>query len=160
MGKRLNRFPVAAVLVVFLAACSHGTVYYSFSHLPESGWNKNRVLFFDPEISDTLTRYDLYVAIRHNNDYPYSNLWLFVHTGDSAGTISTDTINIPLAEPSGKWLGSGWGSLYQKEALLKENVFFPSPGKYVIAIRQGMRTDDLAGVTDVGVKVTRHTAGR
>ena len=160
MGSRLSRILGTIALTVFLGACNHGTIYYSFGHLPPGGWNKENILFFHPEVSDTLALYDMYVAVRHNNDYPYSNLWLFVHVSDSAGIIMTDTINIPLAEPSGKWLGSGWGALYQKEALLRGGIDLPAAGIYTVAIQQGMRTDDLTGVTDVGIKVTKHTSDR
>ena len=62
----------------------------------------------------------------------------------------------------GRWLGSGMGSLYQLSTPIKVYYQFPDTGTYRFAIQQGMRSETLTGITEIGLKVkhTEHDAPR
>jgi len=81
-------------------------------------------------------------------------LWLFINViqpGDS--TAVTDTLEVTLADPAGKWLGHGFGGVKTSETLFRKNVFFPVSGNYEIQIKQGMRGTQLEGITEVGFRM-------
>lgn len=99
--------------------------------------------------------YNLNMHIRNKNNYAYSNIWLFVNIASPNGEQLIDTVEFTLAEPSGKWLGSGLGDLFDNKLPYKQNIAFPDSGTYQISIQQGMRDDVLNGIDAVGISIEK-----
>ena len=146
---------VLFIPVLMLVSCNGGDLYNRTVGIPESGWYKNEGVRFDVFIGDTLTDYDFYISLRNNNDYRYSNLYIFLNTIMPNGNKTRDTLEIILADDMGKWLGKGWGSVKENDVLLRKNLRFPRKGDYRFLIQQAMRTDTLKGITDVGLRVAK-----
>lgn len=143
-----------ALLLASVCSCRQGDVYNEFNTLPKNGWFKRDVQRFTPESSDSTGRYDLYLTLRHNGDYAYRNLWLFVSYTGADGALKTDTVNCELADEFGRWSGGGWGSYYQQELLLDDSFRFG--GEQVVTIQQAMRDDRICGISDVGIRIAPH----
>lgn len=143
-------------LLIFVFACNKGAVFNEYKTIPRALWDKDSLVEFQIPVTDTLQNHDLYIDVRNDINYKYSNLWLFIEIiqpGDS--TAVTDTFEITLADPTGKWLGHGFGGVKTNEILFKRNVYFPVAGNYDIQIKQGMRGKQLDGITDVGFRVEK-----
>ena len=106
-------------------------------------------------VHDTLQNNNLYINVRNDIKYKYSNLWLFIEIDQPGNNSVTDTFEITLADPSGKWLGEGFGGIKNRQVIFKRNVYFPVSGEYKINIRQGMRENVLKGITDIGIRVEK-----
>ena len=106
-------------------------------------------------IPDTFTYYNVFINIRNASQYQFSNIYLFVTTTYPDGSTSKDTLDCPLQDPSGKWLGSGLGDLWDNRLLFKPSVKFRQAGKYTLQYEQAMRIDPLPMITDVGLRVER-----
>ena len=105
------------------------------------------------EVNDTLRLFDFIVDIRHDERYKYSNLYLFIDLNFPNGKVSTDTLELTLADASGEWLGAGAGSLYEIGFKFKDRKKFPLSGIYNIRLRHGMREPEIEGITDVGLSI-------
>ena len=156
VSKSLINMAAIALSLGTLFSCGQTDVYNSFNTLPKNGWFKRDVQRFTPEVPDTLFRYDLYLTLRHNGEYTYRNLWLFVSYHGADGQMKTDTVNCELADEFGRWSGGGWGSYYQQELLLDDNFRFSREGQ-VLTIQQAMRDDRIRGITDVGIRIAPHS---
>ena len=141
------------LLIVSLASCDRKRVFESYRELDEKGWHKDSVVVFNAQLTDTIKNHNLYVNIRNKGTYPYSNLWLFLTIQSPDGTSKTDTVEFTLAEPSGKWKGSGIGGLHDNQIPYKSSVYFPHKGEYVFSLKQGMRDNVLPGIRDIGVRI-------
>lgn len=141
------------LLIVSLTSCDRKRVFESYYELDQKGWHKDSVVVFNAQLTDTIKNHNLYVNIRNKGTYPYSNLWLFLSIGSPDGTVKTDTVEFTLAEPSGKWKGSGIGGLHDNQILYKGSVYFPHKGDYTFSIKQGMRDNVLPGIRDIGVRI-------
>ena len=119
-----------------------------------SGWLAESPVRMEVPVSDTLERYDVALRLRHTDDYPYSNLWLFVTTVAPDNTTTVDTVNIRLSDEYGRWLGSGIGASLQYEFLYRRAFRFDRSGLWHIVIQQGMQDSELPGITAVGIKVS------
>jgi gliding motility-associated lipoprotein GldH len=97
----------------------------------------------------------LFVNIRNLGTYPYSNIYLFLTIGAPDGKLLTDTVEFTLADPSGRWTGSGIGGLHDNQILYKSSVYFPRKGIYTFRIKQGMRDNVLPGIRDVGIRIEK-----
>ncbi len=159
-GIRINRHKhkqyLVVLFLVFLVACSKGELYSDFKGIENATWDKNKSCDFVVEVTDTTRLYDVVLEIRNKNDYPFRNLWLFVQMKTPEGNVRKDTLNCELADPEGKWYGRGL-SLYVLNFPYEQKISFPRSGNYTYSIRQGMRADQLKGISDIGLRVIEHS---
>jgi gliding motility-associated lipoprotein GldH len=106
-------------------------------------------------MKDTTTLHNFYINLRNGENYAYSNIYVFVELEFPNGKKSIDTVECILADPTGKWIGSGSGSIYDNRFLYQHGKQFPLSGRYKVNIQQGMRTDELNGINDVGFRISR-----
>lgn len=116
-------------------------------------WHTNQPAKVEFEVSDTLAVHNFYITLRNGEEYPYSNLFVFVDMEFPNGKKSTDTVECVLADPTGKWYGEGTASIYDNRILYKNNKRFPIAGRYKVKITQGMRQEELPGIYDVGFRL-------
>ena len=142
-------------LVLGILSCSHREVFFEYHSFANSEWNRHDAAVFTVNIEDNSQPYDVSFSLRNNDDYPFSNIWLFVDCKMPDGKSRTDTLSADLADVYGKWKGKGL-SLYSSIIPYKSTpVLFPHPGVYVYSVRQGMREDPLKGISDIGLKISK-----
>lgn len=163
-------------LIGSLCACTSKTVYSEFRSVPLREWYADSVLTYRFDITDTTATYQIQICVRHTQQYPYQNMWLFVNNQPANESLHTaldsakmaldstelakptvqDTIEFYLANDRGVWLGNGKNGLTEMPVLYEEAYRFAHSGEQVITIQQGMREEPLRGVSDVGVIVTKN----
>lgn len=153
--KQIIHITLSLLILAGMASCDSKRVFEAYKTLEEKGWNKDSVVTFNVHLKDTTRNHNLYVNIRNEGTYPYSNLWLFLTIGSPDGKQLTDTVEFTLAEPSGRWKGSGIGDLHDNQIIYKSNVFFPHSGDYTFSIKQGMRDNVLPGIRDIGLRIEK-----
>ena len=140
----------------FILSCNMGGVSGEYRSIPKSDWNRDSVVVFQIPVTDTVQRHNIFLNVRNDIEYKYSNLWLFVEIiqpGDSTAVI--DTFEFTLADQTGKWLGHGFGGVKTNEMLFKSNVYFPVSGIYGLQIQHGMRGKLLNGITEIGYRLEK-----
>lgn len=138
-------------LIITLAACQETTVFEKYQALENEEWCLNNDITFDVGITRAAP-YKINLCLRHTIDYEMANLWCFLSVRDSTGEILRDSINIKVAEPDGRWLGTG-SSIRTVEFPINQKTVSLTPGKYTFRIEQGMRTKCLKGIKDIGLKI-------
>jgi gliding motility-associated lipoprotein GldH len=149
------KYGLLGYLLFFLTACSSDEIFSEFYSFSDSQWSRNEKARFEIEVDNSTVHYDVWLEIRNNNNYLFRNLWLFVDIETPDGQQRTDTVNVELADVYGKWHGRGI-SHHSYSFLFESAIKYPVPGIYVYSIRQGMRTELLEGISDVGLTVTNH----
>lgn len=146
----MRKLLVFITLTLCLGACIPGHNDYSdFYNLPNSEWKYNDTILFTPEITDSTTQGKLSVAIRHDNQYIYSNIWIEVSYLNLDSVTQRDTMNIQLADIYGKWHGKGIGASFQIENTINDDYRLANGNP--IKIRHIMRTDTLHGISQIGI---------
>lgn len=131
---------VVALLVALSAwSCAPSGYYSEYCPLPEAGWAYGDTLAFMPD-SSVAPAVD--IALRHNDAFPYSSLWIEV-----SDSLRRDTVRIDLCDSYGRWLGTGFGSSHQIRVALP---FRLSAGRR-LSIRHIMRVDTLTGIEQIGL---------
>lgn len=144
----------AAMLCIVCASCTRGTIYSHYEPLPLEGWEADSVLSYEFAVADTLSAYDIVLNLRHSENYPNQNFWVFASLWRDSVCISSDTLDYFLADQRGRWLGNGFGSRRDMPMLYKRSLRFPLSGDYRICLQHGMREPLLRGVSDMGVSVS------
>lgn len=142
-------------LSLLFFSCDTNHVFEKNVSIPDEGWNVKNKIKLEVDITDTIQSTNFYVNVRNADGYPYSNLFLFVKTIFPTGEQSNDTLECVLADENGKWLGRGIGDIYDNQIPFKRNVLFPKTGKYIFEIEQGMRTDVVPLIMDVGLRIEK-----
>jgi len=154
----LNRnlfFLSLALLAIFLTSCDSKRFFEENKTIKNDVWSSTNYQSFSVNIADTLARYDLYLNIRNDGTYPYSNLYLFIHTFAPGNRTAIDTVECQLADPDGKWRGSGMGSLKFNRYLFQRGMAFPRKGVYRFEMEQAMRVKELRGIRDIGIRIEK-----
>ncbi len=154
--RKLLTIIAAITLIVMAASFSRGERDYSrWTSIPDKGWAFGDTLYLLPTDTtlpdnDTIVRRRLHIGLTHDNDYPYSNVWLEV-TVTGSGKRYRYTLDIPLADVYGRWIGSGFGSDYQRDVIVTTDadIDLTSP----IEVRHIMRLDTLQGLNRIGILV-------
>lgn len=138
-----------------LAGCDPNRVFEENREITGGVWDMNQRVTFDFEIADTITKYNFYFNVRNTDDYPFSNLYVFSHIDFPNGKKGIDTIELPLTNPDGSWIGTGQGEIHDCQLIFRKGVRFPVAGKYHMEIEQAMRMEKLPGVSDIGIRIEK-----
>ncbi len=140
--------------LLLITSCSQHSIYNEHVDLKNGKWFKDNSAHFEVTITDTSGLYNYFITLRHNTDYRYSNLYLFLTTQFPDNTYTRDTLECVLADNSGKWFGKGWSNIKEDNILLRQNLKFPMAGKYNFYIQQAMRQDTLKNILSVGINIS------
>lgn len=132
--------------------CNHKYEYSQMKSINNS-WSKKDTLNFNFTVKNASDKKNINFIVRNNEDYQFSNLYLFIKLKEGKKVISTDTLNYILADKTGKWLGSGMGSIKEIYFQYKKDFSFTKNGDYTLSVIQGMRKDTLKGIVDFGVTI-------
>lgn len=143
------------VLTAFLISCDDRKVFDDYHTLPDAEWAADSVQTYTFNVIRKTQNHNIWFNVRNDRSYPYSNIWLFVTIEPPKGEAVTDTIQLILAEPSGKWLGKGFSGVYNNRLIYRRNVYFPEPGQYSVKLKHGMRQAVISGITDIGIRVEK-----
>jgi gliding motility-associated lipoprotein GldH len=160
--KRTRTYVLLLATFILFAACDATGVFDEYRSLEENVWSQEEPVEFEFKVSDTLAQNQLYINIRNNNDYEYSNLFLITHLNAPNGKKIVDTLEYAMADQMGEFLGSGISEIKESKLWYKENYVFSVEGDYKLSIHQAMRSNGsvegvkaLEGVTDVGFRIEK-----
>lgn len=137
-----------------LIACDTKQVYNHFQSLPIQGWYSDSLLSYTFAITDSCAQYDMQLIVRHTAQYPYQNLWFFTEEWYGNVLLQRDTVECFLADDYGRWIGKGINT-FTLPILYFSSHTFPRTGEYTFIIQQGMRTEWLKGINNVGLQITK-----
>lgn len=156
---------IGLLMILGLWGCSEHPLFEENQDIENASWKMDQPKHFEFEVTDTVSVFNFFVNIRNGQEYPFSNIYLFVDMEDPHGEKSRDVIECKLANEHGEWLGSGVGTIKENRLLFathqfrkytanKENTY-GVPGRYKIDISHGMRVDDLTGIYDIGLRISK-----
>jgi gliding motility-associated lipoprotein gldH len=148
------------LLLIVLVGCNKQLEYAQYVSLP-NGWVEHQSIPFYLDENDTLTPKNLFIMLRNDEQYEFSNIFLITKMEvPHSNKVIIDTLEYEMANAEGQWLGDGFSAVKESKLWYKENFLFPAKGKYVVKIEQAMRKigtnqgiEVLKGITEVGLRV-------
>lgn len=150
----LGNFLFLFFILLSFSSCDPNRIFEKNIQV-DNGWPAGEKVLFEVPINDSIILHNFYINLRHSEEYKFSNLYLFIDTDFPEGTHARDTIELILADHTGKWYGKGLGQIKQYQVMIRQAVVFPVTGTYNISITQGMREETLEGIEDVGIRIER-----
>lgn len=143
-----------------LISCDLNRTFDEYVSIKNSNWQKEDTITFNLKVLDTISTQNLFINIRNNNDYKYSNIFIITEILAPNQYATIDTLEYEMTDATGKWLGNGFSDLKENKLFFKENYIFKKSGNYDIKIIHAMRkskeTDgivSLEGITSVGLRI-------
>lgn len=147
------------ILSFVFISCNSNSVFDSYKTVPNK-WDKDSIISFKMNPPDSINSYNLFVTLRNDSSYKFSNLFLIVGINFPNGKVIKDTLEYQMAEPNGTFLGTGFSDIKENKLWYKENVVFSESGVYIVSIQHAMRENgkvngvkELEGITDVGFRI-------
>jgi len=133
------------------------TEYKSISH---KGFSTIPLVFNLPEkVLDSGLK-NIFIRLRNDNEYPYSNIFLIASLNIDGNPILQDTLEYAMAAPDGTWLGKGFREVKESKLWWKEGIEFPKSRPISINISQAVRNNgntrgifNLKGIISVGISI-------
>lgn len=169
-SKKAQRHKSLLVLsLIFLGmisfSCANKDTHYHIYEIEDAKWGQNNALLFSVDSSmfrtdsllfQTGIPYTLSIEVTNNVHYPYRNIWFFVRDNIASDTAYTEqSKEFQMADIEGRWLGSGFGNLFQSSFVVADNIIFDERRNYYIRIRHGMRDEPLIGIEKIGIKLSK-----
>ena len=160
----MNAHKIIAVfgVIILMGSCTRDVVFNEYKSIDGNRWHKDSVVRFGIMPKDTVQKNNIYLTLRNNKDYEYSNLFLIVGMRFPNNYQVVDTLEYEMTSPEGRFLGTGFSDVKENKLEYKTNVTFNLEGAYELTVQQAMRnTRDieglmyLEGITDVGVQIEK-----
>lgn len=146
-------------LLVLLISCDKKGVFDQYKSVGNA-WHKDSIVKFDLPKMDPSKKYNLFLNVRDNTDFPFDNLFLIVALEQPNRQVNVDTLEYKMANPDGALMGNGFTDVKENKLYYKENFTFSQKGMYKISIQQALRetgkvpgVERLKGITEVGFRV-------
>ncbi|MEM8999125.1 MAG: gliding motility lipoprotein GldH [Bacteroidota bacterium] len=150
------------VAMVF-CSCNEKLVYVEYQATKNARWQSEEPMEFMFSELDTIAPHNMFINVRNDNTFPFSNLFLIAELEEPSGATIRDTLEFEMAAPDGNWLGSGFGSIKENKLWYRENIVFRDSGVYRVRVSHAMRANGniagielLEGITDVGLQIEKN----
>jgi gliding motility-associated lipoprotein GldH len=156
---RLKKFflhsAVVATFSILLHSCTTIDLYEKTVNIPEHAWKSNFKPAFDFTIKDTNSLYSIFLVLRHNEKYNFSNIYLNLYVkGPGQDTAMKIQKDLTLATNEKGWLGSGMDDIYEHRIELAAPQSLKA-GNYTFTLEQIMREDPLQNVLNAGIRLEK-----
>ncbi len=148
------------ILVLGLISCDSNRTFDEYYSVENNCWLINDVVEFQVEVEDTIFKNNIYINIRNNKEYDFSNLFLVASIEFPNGLKVIDTLEYEMTDKAGNYLGSGYTDIKENKLFYKENVRFQNKGLHILKVEQAMRKssnihglDSLKGIADIGLRI-------
>jgi len=143
------------ILLITGISCTTVDTFEKNVPIPKHEWKGDFKPQFSFDVRDTLSKYNLYIVVRHTDAYRYNNVWVNLYSQVPGDSVKKQRFDLRLATDDKGWLGSGMDDIYEHRVLIAP-VRFPRTGTYHFGIEQLMREDPLEYITDVGIRVEKN----
>ena len=153
---------ISFLLILTLLNCSDNynvVKYKSFKY----GWFSDEKVKFKFKLKQ-VEENNLFIDLRNNNDYKFSNIFLIAILRDSNSVIFHDTLEYKMANLYGEWMGKGFSNIKENRLWWKEKWKPNHKGPYFIEIAQATRENGsisgvriLDGILDIGLTLDYKT---
>lgn len=155
-----NSFSIFLLSLFFMFSCNDKIDFNEYKSIDTKGWEANKKVSFEFNVKDTILPKNLFINIRNNSEYEFSNLYVITELIFPNETIVVDTLQYEMADETGKFLGVGFTEIKENKLFYKEKKAFPTSGKYIFNVRHAMRKNGvidpiefLKGIQDIGFSI-------
>ena len=156
MNKTNSSLITLALFSILLHSCTTTGVFEKNVPIPGHKWEGSYQPMIDFDLKDTTTTYNVYIVLRHTNEYSYNNLWVKAKVKEPGSQEwKSQQYDLLLANNDKGWLGTGMDDIFEHRILIQPETKFVKAGQYEYSIQQIMRDDPLPNVLNIGLRIEK-----
>jgi gliding motility-associated lipoprotein GldH len=155
MRKQLILFVGILLVVALLQSCDSSQLIDENREINNYNWSYIDTQKFEIDVTDTVSKYNLYVNVRHSFYFDWRNIYVKINTTLPNDTSFVRRVNLPLSEADGKWFGNCFGENCSVQIPIQKGAKLPMKGKYKFEIVQDMRENPLHKIKAIGLRVEK-----
>ena len=150
---------ITFVLISSISCISEGG-FTHYESVAKEGLSPKPVVFKIPPSALKENPQNLFIRIRNNTEYEFSNIFLIAILKSGDQQVLQDTLEYAMAAPDGSWLGTGFTGLKESKLWWKKGIKIPTKRPVQIEISQAIRINgsakgvsELKGIVSVGISI-------
>ena len=138
-----------------IVSCNKNKVFEKYEKFDNYDWNMDYSVKFEVPIKDTATAYNIFIPVRHVDNYPYDCLMVCVTIITPVGEERTKKHKLNFRDSAGKFLGDGAGDIWDEKTLIMGDIKFKNTGIYKFEILNNMPKTPTQGIMELGLLVEK-----
>ena len=144
-----------SLLILLFSSCGPNTIFDQKKDIPNP-WSYSDQIIFEYEVQDTVKAYNLLLAINHEIEFSYENIYLNVTTVFPDGKKITNPVSFQLADSQTDWIGDCGSKNCDIEIEMSSKAYYKKQGNYQLIFEQHSRKDSIVGINSLSVKIQEH----
>jgi len=147
---------ITTLIIILFSCTGKNKIFEKFEKFDNYDWNMDKVISFDVAIEDTSAMYNVYIPVRHTDNYPYDGLLINLTYSSPNGEQHSKNYKLQFRDKNGKFLGNGSGDIWDENSLIMKNAKFNAKGSYKFEIADNMQTTPTQGIMELGLKIEKN----
>lgn len=160
MGLRRRHSVLSFWVLMSVLSCSREAGFSLQKAISKEGLTPKPVVFDLPASVFKDTPQNIFIWLRNNAEYEFSNVFLIASLKVNNKIRIQDTLEYAMTAPDGSWLGKGFTELKENKLWWKQGFTIPEEGLVQIEIAQAMRNNGkpdgvpkLKGIVSLGISI-------
>ena len=155
----LNKIKIGITLVLICTiSCISQGGFTHYESVAKEGLSPRPVVFSIPPSAVKENPQNLFIRLRKNTEYEFSNIFLIAILKVGDQLVFQDTLEYAMAAPDGSWLGDGFTELKESKLWWKKGIKIPAKRPVQIEISQAIRVNGSAnGISELKGIVSDNT---
>ena len=152
---RLKNLLLIIACCICLATCTTIDVFEKNVTIPGYAWSADLKPQITFTIEDTVSRYNVFIVLRHTDAYRYQNLYINVAVQGPGVSSPPQRFELRLATDDKGWLGSGMDDIFEHRQPIFRAIEIKKAGNYTFTLQKIMRDEPLEHVMNVGIRLEK-----
>jgi gliding motility-associated lipoprotein GldH len=147
-------------VLINMLSCTTQEGFTLHESVAKKGLSQRPVVFIIPPSALKGTSQNIFIRLRNNAEYKFSNIFLIATLKAGGKQVAQDTLEYAMAAPDGSWLGKGFTELKESKLWWKKGIKIPTEAPVQIEVSQAMRANgaakgvfELKGIVSVGISI-------
>lgn len=150
---------ILGLLSLWLFVACESAVYNEEKVIENEIWAYSNPLDFAFSIEDTSTLYNVFLEMKHREDFGTANAYAKLYVKFPDGKERVQQVSLELADSKGEWHGKCGGGSCVNRLSFMPNAVFEQAGTYQIRFEQYTRKDSLQGLQSLRLIVEKVKQG-
>ncbi len=149
---------IGLLLIPFLCitgSCRKSESLTQFHSFPNNTWNRFEKQNFNFRIEDVSFPYDLKLILRHNDSYPFDNLYVHVVIEKPGGEERIMEYDFKVKDTDGQFLSRSTNGYDEITFTLHTGLYFQEEGNCRVEIENLIPKIEIPGILELGLCLQR-----
>lgn len=142
------------ISILFLAACNPNIEFKEYTGFSNYKWDKTNIITLKPNITDTASKYNLVLGLRHVYGFQFKQFYVEVEITAPNGKTMTKTYEMKIIE-NNEYLSDCSGDYCDIEIPVEKDFKFIDAGVHTVKISHKMEMNPVTNIIEFGLLIEK-----